>query len=91
MTIRKLRSMPPSGQLREGSPVNPTPPCESTVQIVNGHDEEWRKKRYGEEWKPCTRTSTVILDHVHLCRRHAGERVLEQYLRGELIKKKTPD
>lgn len=61
-----------------------TPQCVSTVQVVNGHDEEWRKKRYGENWRQCTRPSTVILDGEHLCRRHAGERVLEQYLDGEV-------
>lgn len=88
MTVTKIRNMPPSGRRFESphTPQSTTPRCSSTVQIVNGHDVEWRKKRYGEEYNRCTRPATVILDSIPLCRRHAGERVLEQYLDGKLKK-----
>lgn len=89
MTVKKLRPIPPSGRTFKDAQEPPpalTPRCESTVQVVSDHDEQWRRNRFGDEhWNQCTRHSVVALNGAYLCRRHAGERLLEDYLEGKLI------
>lgn len=84
MTIKVLRAMPKSGTAANPQDWQPTPPCESTVQIVGRHAASWRKSRYGDRDKLCSRPATVELKGVKLCRRHAGERLLDDLLEGKL-------
>jgi len=84
MTVKILRAMPKSGSNANPEDWRPTPRCESTVQIVGDHAKSWRQGRYGESWKQCSRPSTVELNGVKLCRRHAGERLLDDMIEGKL-------
>lgn len=87
MSVRQLRPIPRSGEAyNQNVAQHFAHRCQSTVQIVGEHTIRWRKNRYGEEnWDKCSHLAVVELDGVLLCRRHAGERVLEQYLAGYLV------
>lgn len=76
--------MPKSGTAANPEDWRPTPPCESKVQIVGMHAESWRKGRYGNRHEFCSRPATVELNGVNLCRRHAGERLLDDLIEGRL-------
>lgn len=84
MTIKVLRPMAKSGSAANPGDWRKTPPCDSHVQIVSLHADEWRKERYGDRAKLCSRPATVELNGVNLCRRHAGERLLDDLLEGKL-------
>lgn len=68
------------------------PRCEHSVSLYH-HLLEWRQRahregrgRYGEgRVDQCTRDAVVRVDGVPLCRRHAGQVVLDQYIAGDLI------
>lgn len=88
--IRLLRPVP------QQPPVPlPMPRCEASVDMTTQHMREWRaemklkkKGRYGEgRVDQCTRDALVELDGKPLCRRHAGQQVLDLYLSGELVRK----
>lgn len=83
-TLKILRQMPPSGTAANPGDWVKTPPCESKVQIVGMHSESWRKGRYGDRYELCSRPATVELNGVNLCRRHAGERLLDDMREGKL-------
>ena len=90
MTIKLLRPLP---NARVAPPRLPR--CEAAVDMATAHMRDWRADaqrkglgRYGEgRVDQCTRDAVVTLDGAPMCRRHAGQRVLDLYLSGELVRK----
>lgn len=75
---------------------NPRPRCQADVQMVGDWAWQWRTnavekrlRRYSgvERVTQCTHSATVEIDGVPMCRRHAGQLVLERYIKGDLVDK----
>lgn len=80
----------------------PTPPskvmCQADVKVTGAWQEqtraEWHKKgvrRYRGTERPsqCTFDAVVEVDGLPMCRRHAGQVVLEKFIKGELAEKEV--
>jgi len=82
MTVKKLRPFP------SDTPPPPSVPrvrCVASVSRTDDFERRWREDRYaGEEPFRCSREGVVEIDDKAYCRLHAGHRVLDMYIRGEL-------
>ncbi len=70
--------------------------CQHSVVMADGFATRWRddvvKRKVrsyagSERVDQCTRHAVVELDGVPMCRRHAGQEVLNLYLAGDLVKR----
>lgn len=77
-------------------PTTKRPQCEADVRLNGSHDTEWRQdmhqkkiRSYGNgRFQQCTRQAVVEIDGIPMCRIHAGNKVLDQYVAGELVNRK---
>lgn len=75
------------------APIPKRPQCEADVQLNGRHDAEWRQdmhkkklRSYGHgRFQQCTRPSVIEIDGVPTCRIHAGNKVLDTYVKGEIV------
>lgn len=74
-------------------PKPPRPQCEADVQMVPGWHESWRAEMHAKKIRSygsgrvsqCTYPSVIEIDGVPMCRKHAGFKVLDMYVKGEIV------
>lgn len=57
--------------------------CEGKVIVIGQGNINWRRERYGENWRLCTFPANVEIDEKVYCSRHAGEVALAHLLGEE--------